>query len=112
MRWANFGTLSMRSTMYEVLDVSRMIRIKSPHVRNRTAPPVKRGVPKHENRNLWGGLLLINAGTPSEALRLLPDGSEIKCCIQDKSVWEVYIPLDFKKNVKLLAKRLDAIAFM
>ena len=112
MRWANFGTLSMRSTMYEVLDIPRMIRIKSPHVRNRSAPPQKRGIYSDKTKNKWAGLLLINSGTPIEALKLLPDGSEIKCCIQDRSVWEVYIPINVKKSIKLLAKRLDAIAFM
>ena len=90
--------------MYEVIDVQRMIRVKSTFVRNR------KNVPSRHNQ--WGGMILIRGGTPIQQLRLLPSGSEIKICMQDKTVWEVFIPRDFKKSVKLLAKRLDAIAFM
>ena len=90
--------------MYEVLDIPKMIRIKSPHVRHRKKPP--------SNRKQWGGMILIREGTSMQQLRLLPSGSEIKICMQDKTVWEVFIPISFNKNIKLLAKRLNAIAFM
>lgn len=80
------------------------MRVKSPHVRNRKATP--------SNRTQWGGMILIREGTSIQQLRLLPSGSEIRLCMQDKSVWEVFIPNNYKKSVKLLAKRLDAIAFM
>ena len=96
--------------MYEVLDVPRMMRIKSPHVRNRKNLPTQ--IRRGPNRIHWGGMILIREGTSMQQLRLIPDGSEIKLCIQDKSVWEVYIPKEYKKSLKLLAKRLDAIAFM
>ena len=97
--------------MYEVLDIPRMMRVKAPHVRNRKAIPREPGG-KYANRDKWGGVILVKAGLSKEHFRLIPYGSAIKLCLQDRSVWEVYLPLNFKKSVKLLAKRLDAIAFM
>ena len=111
MRWANFGTLSMRSTMYEVLDIPKMMRVKASHIRNRSRIPMRANA-NTVNKNKWGGLILVKAGLPKEQFRLIPAGSELKQCIQDKSVWEIFLPVEFKKSKKLLAKRLDAIAFM
>ena len=111
MKWVNFGMLSMRSTMYEVLDIPKMMRVKASHIRNRSRIPV-RSNGSSINKNKWGGLILVKSGLPKEYFRLIPDGSELKLCIQDRSVWEIYIPLEFKKNTKLIAKRLNAIAFM
>ena len=97
--------------MYEVLDIQKMMRVKASHVRNRQSIPKTPGG-RHANKDKWGGVILVKAGLPKEQFRLIPAGSELKQCIQDKSVWEVFIPLEFKKSKKLLAKRLDAIAFM
>tara|TARA_R110001606_G_scaffold138743_2_gene277037 strand:- start:77 stop:367 length:291 start_codon:yes stop_codon:yes gene_type:complete len=96
--------------MYEVLNIKRMMRVKSQTVRNRTAPPLVSGNKKRASK--WGGMILISAGTSIEMLNHIPSGSEIKLCPQDKSLWEVLIPLDYTKNIKLLAKRLDAVAFL
>lgn len=97
--------------MYEVLDIPKMMKVKASHIRNRSRIPV-RSNGSAINKNKWGGLILVKAGLPKEQVRLIPAGSELKQCIQDPSVWEIYIPAEFKKSKKLLAKRLDAIAFM
>lgn len=97
--------------MYEVLDIPRMMSIKSATVRNRQRIPKRPNGPKARQDN-WSGLLVLKAGTPVELLRLLPPDTELRQCVHDKSVWEAYLPHNFKKSVKLLAKRLDAIAFM
>lgn len=97
--------------MYEVLDIQKMMRVKASHVRNRQSIPREPGG-RHANKDKWGGVILVKAGLPKEQFRLIPSGAAIKLCLQDRSVWEVYLPLNFKKSVKLLAKRLDAIAFM
>jgi hypothetical protein len=97
--------------MYEVLDIPKMMKVKASHIRNRSRIPVR----SNGNANTkvkWGGLILVKAGLSKEQFRLIPAGSELKHCIQDRSVWEIYIPAEFKKSKKLLAKRLDAIAFM
>ena len=86
------------------------MRVKSSHIRNRPRIPSDTG--RYAKGNKWGGLILIKAGLPKEQLELIPAGSELKMCLKDSSVWEVFIPVEFKKSVKLLAKRLDAIAFM
>ena len=103
--------LSMRSTMYEVLDVPRMMKIKSATIRNRQRIPVRPNG-RNSGKENWSGLIVLKAGTPVELLRFLPENTELRQCVHDKSVWEAYLPHDFKKSVKLLAKRLDAIAFM
>ena len=109
MRWANFGTLSMRSTMYEVLDIPKMIDIKAKHVRGIERLPK---APGDKKTSRWGGMMIIRSGTGRDKLNFLPEGCELKMCLQDTSVWEVFIPAEYKKSKKLLAKRLDAIAFM
>ena len=97
--------------MYEVLDVKRMMKVKSNHVRNRkTIPKAPSG--RYPAKEMWGGVILVEGGLTLERLHHIPAGSEIKLCIQDKTLWEVFIPIDYKKSVKLLAKRLDAIAFL
>ena len=111
MRWANFGTLSMRSTMYEVLDIPKMMKVKATHIRTRKHIP-KHNTNRRAKDSKWGGLILVKAGLRKEQFLQIPAGSQLILCIQDPSVWELYIPVEFKKNVKLLAKRLDAIAFM
>lgn len=93
--------------MYEVLDVKRMMEVKSHAVRNRKSPPTSTN-----KKNPWGAMILVSSGTSIEKLKLLPEGSEIKLCLKDRTVWEVFIPKDYKKSVKLLAKRLDAVAFL
>lgn len=93
--------------MYEVLNVKRMMEIKSYTVRNRKKPPTS-----SNSKTPWRSMIVVSSGTPLEKLKLLPEGSEIKLCLQDRSIWEVFIPNNYKKSVKLLAKRLDAIAFL
>jgi len=96
--------------MYEVLDVKRMMKIKSPHVRNRKSIPRPAG---DRSRNPpWKAVILVEAGISLEKLNHIPAGSEIKLCIQDKTLWEVFIAHDCEENIKKLAKRLDAIAFL
>lgn len=111
MRWQNFGMLSMRSMMYEVLDIPRMIRIKAGYVRNRKHIPKDQGMRRMKIPK-WGGMILVDSKLSKEQFQLIPAGSDIKMCIQDPSVWEIFIPSEFKKSRKLLAKRLDAIAYM
>ena len=97
--------------MYEVLDVEKMMRIKSATVRNRQRIPIKPNGRRSGKEN-WSGLIVLKAGTPIQLLRLLPSDTELKQCVHDKSVWEAYLPHDFNNSVRLLAKRLNAIAFM
>lgn len=97
--------------MYEVLDIKRMMTIKSPTVRSRSKPPQRRGGTNAQTRR-WGGVFLISAGTSMDKLQHIPEGSDIKLCLQDRSLWEVMIPEDYEKNKKRLAERLNAIAFM
>lgn len=97
--------------MYEVLDVKRMMKVKSPIVRSRKLPPQRRGG-TNTKAIRWGGVFLVKSGTSMDKLQYIPAGSDIKLCMQDRSLWEVMIPTDYKKSKRLLAKRLDAIAFM
>ena len=96
--------------MYEVLDVKRMMQIKSPHVRNRKSIPKPSG--NGNKKPLWKAVILVEAGLSLEKLSATPAGSQIKLCIQDKTLWEVFVPYYYQGNVKNLAKRLDAVAFM
>jgi len=97
------------TTMYEVLDVKSMMTVKSKIIRTRKHIPNSMG---KNSKPLWSCILLIKAGTSIDRLNHLPSGSHIKMVMQDRTVWEVFIPAEFKKSKKLLAKRLDAIAFM
>lgn len=97
--------------MYEVLDVKRMMKVKSNHVRNRkTIPNAPAG--RANNVKKWCAIILVEGGLSLERLHHIPAGSEIRLCIQDKTLWEIFIPENYKKSVKILAKRLDAIAFL
>ena len=96
--------------MYEVLNVKRMMEVKSPNVRNRKSIPKPSG--NGNKKPQWRAVILVEGGLTLERLNHIPSGSEIKLCIQDKTVWEVFIPIDYKKSVKLLAKRLNAVAFL
>ena len=95
--------------MYEVLDIPKMMKVKAPHIRNRSRIPKDSGG-KHKQK--WGGLILVRAGLSKEQMNLIPDGSSLRMCYSDPSVWEVYVPASFKHSKKLLAKRLNAVAFM
>ncbi len=87
------------------------MKVKSNVVRNRkTIPKASRG--RYVSEETWGGVILVEGGLTLERLHHIPAGSEIKLCIQDKTLWEIFIPIDYKKSVKLLAKRLDAVAFL
>ena len=97
--------------MYEVLNVKRMMKVKSPHVRNRKKiPKASRG--RYHSKETWCGVILVEGGLSLEKLHHIPAGAELKLCLQDRALWEVFIPIEYKKSVKLLAKRLDAIAYM
>ena len=88
-----------------------MMQVKSNVVRNRkTIPKAPSG--RYAAKETWSGVILVEGGLTLERLHHIPAGSEIKLCIQDKTLWEVFIPIDYKKSVKLLAKRLDAVAFL
>ena len=87
------------------------MKVKSPIVRARKLPPQRRGGTIDKTMR-WGGVFLVNSGTSMDKLQHIPAGSNIKLCMQDRSLWEVMIPEDYKKNKRILAKRLDAIAFM
>jgi hypothetical protein len=97
--------------MYEVLKVKRMMQVKSNVVRNRKKIPVVQGG-RGMTKAKWRAVILVEGGLTLERLNHIPSGSEIKLCIQDKTLWEIFIPEDYKKSVKLLAKRLDAVAFL
>lgn len=87
------------------------MQVKSNVVRNRkTIPKASRG--RYVSKETWGGVILVEGGLTLERLHHIPAGSEIRLCMQDKTLWEVFIPINYKKSVKLLAKRLDAIAFL
>jgi len=94
--------------MYEVLDIPRMMKVKSPVVRGRKHIPKGSSDPKLR----YGAVFLVRAGMSLDLLNDLPDGTVIKVCLQDRSLWEVFVPGEFKKSKKLFAKRLDAVAFM
>ena len=94
MKWQNFGMLSMRSTMYNVLDVPEMMKANG-SIRRRNKP--------HRGH---GSTLLLKSGT---SLDLIPEGSEIRFAYGS---WEIHMPLRNKRMVKRLAKQLDAIAWL
>ena len=96
--------------MYEVLKVKRMMEIKSSIVRNRKSIPRRTG--NGSTGLKWKAVILVEGGLSLERLHHIPSGSMIKLCTNDKSLWEVFISPDYEKNVKLLAKRLDAVAFI
>lgn len=99
--------------MYEVLDVKRMMRVKSTVVRNRQRiPKAAAGRSNPANGVEWCALILVEQGLSLEKLNAIPAGSIIKLCIQDKTLWEIFIPKDYKKSIKMLAKRLDAVAYL
>lgn len=97
--------------MYEVLNVKRMMKVKSNVVRNRKKVP-RAAAGRYSSVEKWQAVILVEGGLTLERLNHIPAGSEIKLCMQDKTLWEVFIPIDYKKSVKLLAKRLDAVAFI
>lgn len=96
--------------MYEVLDVKRMMRVKSTIVRNRQRIP--KAAAGRSNGDEWCALILVEQGLSLEKLNAIPAGSVIKLCIQDKTLWEIFIPKGYKKNIKMLAKVLDAVAYL
>tara|TARA_R110001606_G_scaffold26275_1_gene84959 strand:+ start:27 stop:326 length:300 start_codon:yes stop_codon:yes gene_type:complete len=99
--------------MYEVLDRPKYETIKSKNVKLRSRPPERSGGGAANNRpSKWSAMILIAAGTSIEKLNHIPEGSLIKLCSQDRQCWEVLIPVGYTKNIRLLAKRLDAIAFL
>tara|TARA_R110000796_G_scaffold163631_3_gene280605 strand:+ start:6986 stop:7282 length:297 start_codon:yes stop_codon:yes gene_type:complete len=98
--------------MYEVLDQPRMDAVKEARVRNRKHLPKLAGIKRDYRKPKWGAMILISGGTSTEKLMNLPCGSEMKICLTDRSIWEVFIPADSKENIKILAKKLDAIAYM
>lgn len=99
--------------MYEVLDRSKYETIKSKNVKFRQSVPARSGGGLANDRpSKWSAMILISAGMSYEQLRHIPEGSLIKLCQQDRQCWEVLIPVGYEKNIKLLAKRLDAVAFL
>tara|TARA_R110000796_G_scaffold70400_2_gene160187 strand:+ start:12044 stop:12340 length:297 start_codon:yes stop_codon:yes gene_type:complete len=98
--------------MYEVLDKDRMKAVKAQHVRERRHLPKLAGIYNADRKPKWVAMILVSSGTSMDKLKHLPGGCEIKLCMLDKAVWEILVPTDFKDNKELLAKRLDAIAFL
>lgn len=88
--------LSMRSQMYNVLDIPKMTKVKNPHTRKRTKP-----------LNGYHSTILLKAGSK---LDLLPPGSLV--VRNQDGEWEAHLPIKNKEIVKKLAKALDAIAFL
>ena len=80
--------------MYIVLDIPTMMKTKT-QTRNRRKP-IKG----------YNSTLLLRPGTPVD---LIPPGSEIRYA---NGSWEVHTPLHNKKIVEMLAKQLDAVAYM
>lgn len=83
--------------MYEVLDVKVMVRdIRTQQVRKRTKP--LRG---------YESVLLCKPGT---SMKWIPPNSLIKKT--PEGYWEVYTLIKNKKTLKMLAKVLDAVAYL
>lgn len=80
--------------MYVVLDIPKMMRVKS-QTRNRKRPI-----------SGYNSTLLLRPGTN---ISLIPPNSEIR---YTNGSWEVHMQIHNKKIVEMLAKRLDAIAFI
>lgn len=90
--------------LYEVLDPKQFKKIAS-RIRNRNR--------KH---NSYAGTVLVSSGTPLDDI---PIGCKITTTLHPKTnAWEIHLPLNGKngafgkKDVKDLAYKLDAIAYI
>lgn len=97
MRWLNCGivlTKWITNMTYTVIDKDRMRKLK--HFEKCRRNPLKG----------YSGILLVSHTTD---IYKIPENSTIQ---RRGNVWEIHLPEDFKKSKKILAKTLDAIAYM
>jgi hypothetical protein len=83
--------------MYEVLDVTAMVRdIKTSHVRKRSKP-----------MNRYHSTFLVKPGTST---KWIPADSMLKRT--PEGFWEVHTPIKNRELIRRLALALDAIAYI